>query len=643
MSNGVPVVHRWAVLAILGVSLLVVSLDTTILNVAIPDIIRALHASSSDLQWVVDVYAVVFAGLLLVFGNMGDRLGRKWMLLAGIAVFGAGSAASAFSGSPAHLVAARAFQGVGAAAIMPSTLSVLTNVFTEPVERAKAIGIWSGTTGLGVAIGPVAGGWLLAHYWWGSIFLVNVPICVLGIIFMLWLVPDSKDPRAKRPDVVGAVLSTCGMSLLLWAIIDAPSSSWTSPLVLAAATVGAAVLAAFVLWERRSDHPMLELSLFRSARFTGAIIAMAMVIFSLMGGLFILTQFLQFSLGYSALATGLRIAPIALLLLVISPVSIALDRKFGTKPVVFTGLGLVAASFAMLSFTSVHGGYTQALPAFVGMGVGAGLAFAPCTESVMGAVPLSRAGIGSATNSASLQVGGATGVAVLGSVLASRYKGMLAPLLSHAHVPASILSIIEGSLGGATAVAAQAGGSLGAALASQARLAFTEGLDLAVAVAAVTVGLASLAVLLFLPNRGRPVRLLPQAGPSDGAGPRPDARTRRTARAITTSSRAFTTTTAGDAPAGETTRSEGAEGVAGGSAGAEGETIRSPGSTRSGAVGPPGRGAPPGSGAGTPSTPSPAQTSARNLADPSPAPPVKTSASSPPSATTIEPISRWRR
>ena len=607
------VAHRWAVLAILGVSLLVVSLDTTILNVAIPDIIRSLHASSSDLQWVVDAYAIVFAGLLLVFGNMGDRIGRKWMLVAGVAVFGAGSAASAFSGSPAHLVAARAVQGVGAAAIMPSTLSVLTNVFTDARERAKAIGFWSGSTGLGVAVGPVAGGWLLAHYWWGSVFLVNVPICALGLVLMLWLVPNSKNSRAKPPDLVGAVLSTGGMSFLLWGIIDAPSASWTSPAVLAAVTGGPAVLAAFVAWEHHSDHPMLELSFFRSGRFTGAIIAMALVTFSLAGGLFLYTQFLQFSLGYSALATGMRIVPIAVLLLVVAPLSIVLDRRLGTKPVVFTGLALVAVSFGMLSFLSVRDGYSQALPAFVVMGVGAGLAFAPCTESVMGSVPIERAGIGSATNSASLQLGGAAGVAVLGSVLNTRYKDALAPVLSHAHAPPSVLSIVEGSLGGAMTVAARAGGRLGAALESQARLAFTSGLDLAVTVASFTVGVAAFVVLVVLPNRARPVRpQTPTTGPDAGG----ERRTRRTKRAITTSSRARTTITAGEAPERDTTRSI--------------------------AASPSGAGAS-GSGAETPSTPRPAQTSARSLADPSPAPPVNTSASSPPSATTIDPISRWSR
>ena len=303
--------RRWLVLVVLCVSLLVVSLDNTILNVALPTIVRSMNATSSDLQWIVDAYAVVFAGLLLVAGSLGDRLGRKWVFIAGLAIFAAGSATSAFSATPGRLIAARAFMGIGAAAIMPSTLSILTNVFTDSGDRARAIGIWSGTTGLGVAIGPVVGGWLLAHYWWGSVFLVNVPIALVGLLAAAWLVPNSKNPASKRPDPVGGGLSTLGLSLLLWGIIEAPERSWTSPLVLGAVGTAALVLVGFVLWERHSTHPMLELSFFRSRRFSVAMGAMGLVIFALMGGLFLLTQYLQFSLGYTALQTGLRIAPIA--------------------------------------------------------------------------------------------------------------------------------------------------------------------------------------------------------------------------------------------------------------------------------------------------------------------------------------------
>jgi EmrB/QacA subfamily drug resistance transporter len=493
--------HRWLILAVLCVSLLVISLDNTILNVALPTIVRAMHASSSELQWIVDAYAIVFAGLLLVAGSLGDRLGRKWVFMVGLLVFGAGSAASAFSVTPDRLIAARAFMGIGAAAIMPSTLSILINVFTGANDRARAIGIWSGTTGLGIAVGPVAGGWLLSHYWWGSVFLVNVPIVVVGLGAVALFVPNSRNPLRKRPDTVGAGLSTLGMGLLLWGIIEAPSRTWSSPLILGAIAAAALVLTAFVFWERQSTHPMLEMSFFSSRRFSAAIGAMGLVIFALMGGLFLLTQYLQFSLGYSAFATGLRIAPIAAVVLVAAPLSMLLVRVVGTKPVVTTGMILIALGLLLLSRVTVHGTYLNALPAFFLMGSGSGLAFAPCTESVMGSLPLEQAGVGSATNSASLQIGGALGVGVLGSLLNTRYQDRMAPVLSHYPIPKSILSLITGSLGGALAVAAKVGGALGDGLSAVARQSFVSGMDLAVTVAAVVVGGAAIVVLAVLPNR----------------------------------------------------------------------------------------------------------------------------------------------
>ena len=493
--------RRWPVLAVLCVSLLLVSLDNTILNVALPEIVRAMRATSSQLQWIVDAYAVVFAGLLLVFGSTGDRVGRKWVFLAGLIVFGSGSALSAFSGSPHRLIAARAVMGIGAAAIMPSTLSILTNVFTTASDRARAIGIWSGTTGLGVAIGPIVGGWLLAHYWWGSVFLVNVPIAAIGLVAAAWVVPNSKNPHAKRPDPLGAVLSTAGMGLLLWGIIEAPNKSWVAPEVLGTIMAGVAVLAGFVAWEHRSDHPMLELTFFRSRRFSVAMASMGMVIFALMGALFLLTQYLQFSLGYSALETGVRVGPIALLLLVFAPLSPLLVRKVGTKPVVFSGMGIIAAGLALLSRTTVHGSYLDAIPALVCLGVGTGLAFAPCTESVMGSLPPEQAGAGSGTNSSALQVGGAMGVAVLGSLLNTRYQDRIEPVLVHHAVPVPVAHLITGSLGGALAVAQAVGGALGSALAAVARLAFVSGMDLALTVGAAVVGMSALVTLVLLPNR----------------------------------------------------------------------------------------------------------------------------------------------
>jgi EmrB/QacA subfamily drug resistance transporter len=486
---------------VLCVSLLIVSLDNTILNVALPVIVRTLHASSSSLQWIVDSYAIVFAGLLLVAGSLGDRLGRKWVFMTGLAIFSAGSAVSAFSGTADRLIAARAFMGIGGAAIMPSTLSILTSTFTEARERARAIGIWSGTTGLGVAVGPVAGGWLLAHFWWGSVFLVNVPIALIGLFAAVWLVPNSKNSNTKRSDPIGAGLSIVGMGLLLWGIIEAPNRSWTSPLILGAIAAALAVLTLFIIWERHSSHPMLEVSFFKSRRFSAAVGAMGLVMFALMGGLFLLTQYLQFSLGYTAFETGLRIAPIAAVLLVVAPLSSVVDRLVGTKPVVFAGMAIVALGFGLLTRVTVHDTYMDVLPAFLLIGLGTGLAFAPSTESVMGSLPVDQAGVGAATNGAALQTGGALGVGVLGSLLNTRYQNRLAPVLAHYKMPASILHLITGSLGGALAVSQKIGGVLGPELANFARRSFVSGLDLAVSVGAVVVGTAGLVVLVVLPNR----------------------------------------------------------------------------------------------------------------------------------------------
>jgi len=514
--------HRWSILAVLCISLLIISLDETILNVALPTLVRDLHASTSQLQWVVDAYAVVFAGLLLVLGNVGDRIGRKKILLAGLAVFAGGSAAAAFSGSTDHLIAARALMAVGSAGIMPSTLSILTNVFTDDQSRARAIGLWSGTTGLGIALGPIIGGWLLSRFWWGSVFLVNVPIAVAGIAVGALLIPDSRDDRAGPPDTAGAVLSVAGMGLLLWAIIEAPGRGWGSAPILG--TLGAAliVLTAFALWERHTAHPMLDLSLFTNRRFSVAMGAMALTILALMGLLFLLTQYLQFSLGYSALGTGLRVAPVAAVLVVASPLSSMATRWLGSKAVITTGIGAVALGLAGLARTTTAGGYDELLGSLLVIGIGTGLALAPSIDSVMGTVPLDRAGAGSATNSAALQVGGALGVGVLGSLLNGRYTARLDPIVAQHHVPPATASLITGSLGGALAVAHAVGGSLGAGLASVARHAFVSGFDLACLAGAGISLFGAVLVLILLPNRplasklsNRPVASDPRPVASD--------------------------------------------------------------------------------------------------------------------------------
>jgi EmrB/QacA subfamily drug resistance transporter len=493
--------RRRVTLAVLCVTLLLISLDNTILNVALPSIVRGLQATSMQLQWVVDAFAVSFAGLLLTFGALGDRLGRKWVFMAGLVVFGAGSACAAWSGTPDRLTAARALMGVGAAALMPSTLSILTNVFTADRDRARAIGIWSGTAGLGVAIGPMLGGLLLVHFWWGSVFLINVPIVVVGLVATAFLVPNSKSPHPRRPDPLGAALSVVGVSLLLWGIIEAPSRTWTSPLVLGALAASVVLLTCFVLWERSTRHPMLPLEFFKNRRYSAAIASLALLLFALLGLFFLLTQYLQFALGFSPLKTGLAIGPIALVVLVAAPTSVVIARRFGTKPVVAGGLLLVAAGLGLFSRTTVHSTYTTALPSIALIGLGVGLGLAPSVESIMGSLPISDAGVGSATSDTSMQLGGALGVAVLGSALNMRYQDFMTPVLAHQQIPPNIERLIVGSLGGALAVATHIPGKTGMALAEAARRGFVSGMDLGLVVATVVVAVAGVVVLAALPSR----------------------------------------------------------------------------------------------------------------------------------------------
>jgi EmrB/QacA subfamily drug resistance transporter len=490
---------------VLCVTLLLISLDNTVLNVALPTIAHTLGASSSQLQWMVDAYAVIFAGLLLSLGALGDRAGRKWVFIGGLVVFGGGSAFAAWSPTPDVLTVARAIMGVGAAALMPCTLSILTNVFTTERDRVRAIGIWSGTTGIGVALGPILGGVLLAHFWWGSVFLVNVPIAVLGIIGAIWLVPNSKNPSSLRPDPIGAFLSMLGLGLLLWGIIEAPGRGWSSLAIVGSLAAALVLVVAFVVWERRIDHAMLPLRFFASRRYSVAISALALVLFALLGMFFLFTQYLQFDLGYSPLEAGIRIIPVAAALLVIAPLSVLVARKIGTKAVVATGLALVAVAFGLLSRTSVTGTYKDCLVPFVIIGVGVALSLAPCTESVMGSLPRSQAGVGSATNDTAMQLGGALGVGVLGTVLNLRYQHLMAHAVARANVPAPIEKLIDSSLGAALAVAHRAPKDLGDQLASVARRAFVSGMDEALLIATVVVGVAALVIAVMLPNHGAPV------------------------------------------------------------------------------------------------------------------------------------------
>ena len=490
--------RRWWILGVLCLSLLVIGLDNTILNVALPTLVRDLGAATSQLQWIVDSYTLVFAGLLLTAGSLSDRYGRRSALALGLVVFGGGSLASAFAGSATTLIFTRALMGVGGALIMPSTLSILTNVFPQE-ERGRAIGIWAGVSGLGIGIGPVVGGWLLTHFWWGSVFLVNVPVVIFALIAGRLIVPNSKDPSAPRLDPVGAVLSIVGLITLVYGIIEAPAHGWTDPVILAAFGVAAVVLAAFVVWELRSDHPMLNLEFFKNPRFTAANISITLVFFALFGSLFFLTQYLQFVLGYSALEAGYRVAPIALVLIVVSPITGRLVNRLGNKVLVTAGMSVVAAGLWFLSTLTITSGYPHALVTLMVLGTGMALAMTPATESIMGSLPLAKAGVGSAMNDTTRQIGGALGVAILGSVFASAYTATLAPALGA--LPAGVAAAAQSSVGAAISIGDQVGGAAGTALVTASKTAFIHAMDRGLFVGALVALVGAVVALMWLPNR----------------------------------------------------------------------------------------------------------------------------------------------
>ena len=496
-----PGSRRYAALAVLCVSILMLNLDNTILNVALPTLVRKLGATSSGLQWIVDAYALVFAGLLLVGGSLADRYGRKRLFLTGLIVFACGSIGAAFSTSVGMLIGWRAVMGGGAAMTMPATLSIINDIFRDPGERSRAIGIWAGTSGVGIAIGPIAGGLLLAHFWWGSVFFVNVPIVIVGAIAAIPLLPDSKNPDAGRPDPVGGLLSILGLGSLLWAIIKAPTSGWLSPDVIAVGVFGLAVIAMFVAWEAHSTHPMLNLAFFRKARFSAATSSLSFGTFALFGALFVQTQFLQFDLHLSPIEAGIRILPVAAVVAVTAPLSALAVRRFGSK-LVATG-GLLSISTGLLWISVVSGPattYPQIVPGLMLLGLGAGLVMPTATDSVIGSVRRGEAGVGSATNGVAIQVGGALGVAVIGSILSTRYQHHLTSTVT-GMLPVGALHIALGSIGGALEVAANLPLFLAAQLVSAASSAFMSGVAISLLIGATVALAGALIALLALPAR----------------------------------------------------------------------------------------------------------------------------------------------
>ncbi len=413
--------NRWRILGVLVLALLVTSIDHTIINVAMPRLVGDLGASSAQLQWIVASYTIVFAGLLLTAGSLGDRFGRRGALLAGLATFLAGSVVAATTGSTAALIAGRCVMGIGGALIMPTTLSILVNVFGDPRERAQAIAGWTAASGAGIALGPIVGGALMRSYSWSSVFWINVPLLVAAVIGALHLVPDSRDPHATRLDPVGAVLSIAAISTLVYAIIQAPERGWTSGTSLVNLAAGSAIAILFVGWEMRRDDPMLDMSLFRNRSFSAGSVALALLFFAMAGTVFMQAQYLQFVLEYTPLAAGFALVPAAIGMLLGTGAGAHLAEMHDGRIAVTTGTLIATAGVAAQAAFVDGGSY---LPTGVGLllfGLGAGIAMPAATEMIMATLPPARAGVGSAVNDTVREFGGALGVAVIGSVAATSY------------------------------------------------------------------------------------------------------------------------------------------------------------------------------------------------------------------------------
>jgi EmrB/QacA subfamily drug resistance transporter len=494
--------RRWWILAVLCLSLFMVVVDNTIVNVALPTLSTELGASTSQLQWIVDAYTLVFSALLLAGGYAGDRFGRRAMLQVGLVAFAVMSALAAFTTSSGGLIAARALMGVGAALIFPATLAIIIAVFTDIRQRATAIGIWSGVTGLAVAAGPVSGGLLLEHFWWGAVFLVNVPIAAVAVVAVRRLVPESRDPAPGPLDGVGLVTSVLGVGLLVWAIIEGPHLGWTSAQVLTAGPAAVLLLAWFVRYEARRAHPLLDVTLFHDQRFSAASLAIASAFFGLFGFIFLITQYMQLVQGYSALEAGLRTVPFAVVTGGFSPLSIVLMRRVGTKLVVAGGLGLMSAGFAIAAGLTADSAYVgPILLAMVTMAAGLGLTTSPATEAIMGALPPARAGVGSAVNDTTRELGGTLGVAIVGSVFASAYGPRVVDALSG--LPEGVVTAVEESMGAAVVLAGQVPG--GEVILVAAQEAFMDGFSAGSLVAAAMTAVGAVLAMVWLPARAKPL------------------------------------------------------------------------------------------------------------------------------------------
>lgn len=506
--------NRWWGLLFINISLLVIAIDNTILNVALPSISRDLEASSSDLQWIIDAYVLVFAALLLTMGSIGDRIGRKRLLQAGLVLFGIGSLAAALSQTTDTLIAARAFLGIGAAIIMPSTLSIITATFPKE-ERSQAIALWAAVFGLGVGTGPVVGGWLLESYSWNAVFYVNLPVIAVALTGGYFLLGESRDETSPPPDILGVVLSIPGLFALVYGIIEAGATSWTETHVLQAFVIAAVLLGAFAWWENRNPNAMLPLTFFKNMSFTGANTALALLMFSLFGSVFFMSQYLQTVQGYTALEAGIRIVPLAVTMAVSSALSAKVTQRLGTKRTVALGILIAASGMFYMSGFAVDTPYSEIVIGLVILAGGMGLAVSPATDSIMGSVPQNKAGVGSAMNDTTRELGGALGVAILGTIMNSRYLTDIDTIREQLPiVPDDAFEAISSSIQAAHIVASdpRVPDFARNIIVDTADKAFVSGMNEAMFVGAIVMGLASLLAYILLPSEVQPAHteLLPQ-------------------------------------------------------------------------------------------------------------------------------------
>lgn len=490
---------RWWILGVLCLSLLIVMVGNTALNVALPKLSTDLNATNAQLQWLVDSYSLVFAGFLFLASALGDRFGRKGILQTGLGLFAAATLYAGFGAETANqLIGARAVMGLAGAMIMPATLSILINVFPNK-ERAKAIALWAGVSGAGTAFGPLLTGWVLEHYSWHGAFLISLPLILVALVSGAYLLPRSSDPDHTKLDIPGSALSVVGLVALVYAIIEAPHNGWLSFETLAVFGLGLVAMAAFVWWELKTKHPMLDVRLFKIRAFGISALVLTLVFFALMGMFFNMSQLTQLIWGYGPLDAAVKMLPMSAMIVIASILSPRLVNKFGKRIVVGSGMLIMAAGVLILSQLGVDPNYGAFVLAMCTAALGMGIAMSPTTDLMMSAVPRSRAGMGSATNDTTRELGGSLGVAVLGSLLAGQYSEKIAP--AAAQLPEQARVAVESSLTGALKVAESLPQHYAPALIEAAKNAWIGGFKYALVIGAVVIASSALVAFIWLPNK----------------------------------------------------------------------------------------------------------------------------------------------